>query len=207
MKLPVLLACVGLPATVFAAVLLESSFLGAPAGVPLSFTTVALPPVSVPVVTSSAVTSHPVPGVVGGVPFVPAPCPAPWAPSLEQLLNGNTLITSDARMRDVWQRLFAEPYDPAAFDFDASFVVLMGGGPMDLGTFEITAAEDVAASYTDPMGTPPLVDRFLCVTATTFLPGVPPKNQDDPTYRLSAIELPRALLDDVVFHRALFAAP
>lgn len=161
-----------------------SSFLGAPAGTPLAFTLVPLPPVA------ASVAATPRPG-------------------LDRLLHGNTVITSEVRMRRVWRRLFDVAYDPSLFDFQSDFVVLMGGGALAHGSFDVTAVERVDAAYEDsllPDG-PVAIDPFLCITATTVLPGRPPPPEAPATYRLSAARISRVSLDDVVYHRALIPLP
>ena len=44
-------------------------------------------------------------------------------------------------------------------------------------------------------------ETFLTVIATTFLSGVQPKDPPPPSWRVSAVKISRALLDDVVFRR------
>lgn len=201
----------GLVATAmaFGAGVLSSSFLGAPAGVPVGFTPVQLPAVAVGPFSSAPPEVVAVPSL-GPLPVVvvPALARSPWNPPLSQLLSGELVITTDARMRVVWERLFAEPYDASRFDFGSDFVLWMGGGALQFGSFGISSVERVEASYQDPL-TPggPTTDPFLSATGTTVLPGVPPKDDPPPTYRVSAVRVACSLLDDVVFHRNVLAAP
>jgi hypothetical protein len=106
-------------------------------------------------------------------------------------------------MREVWHRLFSEPYDAELFDFEESFVVLMGGGQLANGSFDISAVEQVLADYSEPAGPggSTATESFLSVTATTFLSGVQPQDPPPATWRLSAVKVPRDELDDVVFRR------
>jgi hypothetical protein len=180
--------------TAWAAVALRPGiFLGAQAGVPQPFESVALPPVALPAAPAQTLLARH--ALLPGSAF---------APPLEQLLSGDTVITSDAQMLEVWQRLFAEPYDAGAFDFESTFVVLMGGGVIANGTFGIESVETVEASYADaggPGGSP--TGTFLSVTAVTFLTGVPPVDPPSPVPSVSAVAIDRALLGDVVFHRTV----
>jgi hypothetical protein len=167
-------------------------FLGAAAGNAVPFEYVVLPPPS------------PAPQV-GDLPLFQRLAPrSPFSPRLQQLLEGETLVTSEKQMREVWDRLFAVPYDAAQFDFESSFVVLMGGGAIANGSFDISAVEQVEASYANPGGFDgDATETFLSVTATTFQSGVLPDDPPPPTWRLSAVKVARALLDDVVFRRNL----
>jgi hypothetical protein len=190
------LAAIGSIATLaLAATFLPSSFLGAGAGSAVPFETVALPQnVIVPHGSGSG------PGLLQALSFKSA-----FTPSMEQLLQGNTVITTDKQMREVWHQLFAEPYDASLFDFANSFVVLMGGGQIANGTFDITAVEQVQAEYSE-LGGPggdTTAETFLSVTSTTFLSGVQPEDPPSSTWRLSAVRIPRDVLDDVVFRRNL----
>src|SRR5262245_25630587 len=144
------------------------------------------------------------PSLIGDLPLVPAfTGRSPFAPTLHQLLEGNTVITTEKEMREVWARLFRVPYDASQLDFASSFVVLMGGGSIPYGSFDITAVEQVEASYSNPggVGSDPATETFLSVTATTFLSGVPAGPPPTDSWRVSAVRIPRALLDDVVFRR------
>jgi hypothetical protein len=167
---------------------LASSFLGAPAGVDEAFLPLSLPPLRASF-ASRLVTA--LPG-------------SPFEPSLSQLLTGETVITSAAQMKAVWARIFDAPYDPALFDFGTDFVVLMGGGVLPPGaTFDVSSVESVAGNYSNAggLGGPTEDDVFLCVTATTFLPGVLPAEPPPDGYLVSAVRVSKTLLDDVVFHR------
>jgi hypothetical protein len=169
---------------------LTSSFLGAPAGMDEAFSPVALPPLRASFSARLAGTAA-LPG-------------SPFEPSLQALLAGETVITSAAQMRAVWARLFDAPYDPALFDFGTDFVVWMGGGVLPPGaTFDVSSVESCAGNYSNAggLGGPTEDDPFLCVTATTFLPGVLPAEPPPASYLVSAVRVSRTLLDDVVFHR------
>ena len=169
----------------------RSSFLSAPAGVAIPFTYANLPPVD-----SSG------PGGAGRS-FRAFAMNSPWNPSLDQLLTGETVITSDGQMRDVWRRLFSEPYDASEFDFENEFVVLMGEPSLSNGSFYISEVEEVDASYANDgvLRGRTTSEHFLSVTATKFLPGVDPQDPPPPTPRVSAVKITRDQLDDVVFHR------
>jgi hypothetical protein len=179
-----------------AATLLPSSFLGAGPGTDVPFEPIALP--------QSVTAPHgPVsagPGLLQTLAFKSA-----FTPSQEQLMQGDTVITTEKQMREVWHLLFAEPYDPTLFDFGSSFVVLMGGGQIANGTFDISAVEVVQAEYSQPGGPggDTTAETFLSVTSTTFLSGVQPEDPPSSTWRLSAVRIPRDQLDDVVFRRNL----
>jgi len=186
------LALIGSIATLaVAATLARSSFLGAGPGSELSFDTVALP--------QDVLAPH-----GSGQPQL-LPFKSAFTPSQEQLLQGDTVITTDKQMREVWHQLFAEPYDASLFDFDDSFVVLMGGGQITNGSFDISAVEQVQAEYSQPGGPggDTTAETFLSVTSTTFLSGVQPADPPSATWRLSAVRIPRDELDDVVFRRNL----
>ena len=179
-----------------AATLSLSDFLGAGPGTELAFEPVALPPTSVPASPASD----------GGFPLLQKfVVKSGFTPSLHQLLEGETVITTDKQMREIWGRLFSVPYDGAQFDFTTSFVVLMGGGVIANGSFDISAVEAVEASYADPggLGGDPASERFLSVTATTFLSGVQPVDPPPAVWQLSAVKIAREHLDDVVFRRNL----
>ena len=182
-------------ALALAATFLPSSFLGAGPGTAVPFEPVALPAtVASPHAPASSS------GLLLGLSFKSA-----FTPSIEQLLQGETIITTDKQMREVWHLLFAEPYDPSLFDFANSFVVLMGGGQVANGSFDISAVERVQAEYSEPGGPggDTTTEIFLSVTATTFLSGVQPQDPPLSTWRLSAVRIPRDELDDVVFRRNL----
>lgn len=160
-----------------------SSFLGAGAGTSVPFQRVPLPPVALGALAKACA----------------------FAPPLEQLLEGNTVITTEAAMRDTWGRLFATPYDASLFDFSTSFVVLMGAGQQTTASFGIGAVEQVEAGYANPGGPggSNVPETFLSVTATLFIPGVHPQDPPPAAYALSAVRVDQALRDDVVFHRSL----
>ncbi len=174
-----------------------SSFLGASAGLPVSFAPLDLPPVAVQLPATVSVS--------GGAVVRLAAVGGAFDPDLQTLLEGNTVIRTEKQMRQVWKQLFAVPYDSSLFDFSDSFVVLMGGGVVANGSFTISDVEQVDAQWTsvgghgDPEETLP----FLAVTATTFFSGVQQQDPPPPTQRLSAVRIPNDLGDDVVFHRAV----
>lgn len=173
--------------------LLNASFQGAPAGASVPFTSVVLPPVRWQ------------PGPIGPQGL---PNPTGFAPGVESLVSGELVITNERQMRYVWRSLFATPYDASQFDFHSSFVIWMGGGVMDIGSFAVSSVEEVAANYSASFpGSGSDTDPFLAATATTYLPGNPPQITPPPYYAVSAVKVPRAFFDDVVFHRTLFAAP
>src|SRR5262245_22710014 len=132
-----------------------ASFLGAPAGVAVAFTTVPLPDVAILP-----------PG--DGSPVAGKLDRSPWAPSIDALLNGEVVVRSEAQMKSLWAKLFAAPYDPSLFDFSTSFVVFMGGGAMALGSFDISDVEQVNAQYASDFGPGGGAETFLSVTSTTF---------------------------------------
>jgi len=177
-----------------ASAVLSGSFDGAPAGVAVPFTTISLPPVKVKSAVGPFKAS-----------FVSTNA---WSPTLSELLNGETVITTQAQMKDVWTRLFATPYDPSQFDFANEFVVLMGGGSTPLATFAISCVERVDAEYDDFFlfgGT--ATDPFLAVTSTLTLPGILPDPLPPPVQLVSAVKVDRVHLDDVVFHRMVVPLP
>jgi hypothetical protein len=121
--------------------------------------------------------------------------PSAWRPSLERLLNGNTVIQTEAQMRDVWSQLFSEDFDGKLFDFRSTFVVLMGSSRLQLGfSFDISAAEQIIAKYQDGSE-----QSFLSITADITPPGAPPPVSS--VFLLSAVGISRAFLGDVVYHR------
>jgi hypothetical protein len=167
----------------------SSVFQGAPAGIPVHFQPVALPDVAF----APGERPHPGPGAI-----------SPFEPSLDQLLNGNTVVKNEAQMKQIWGRLFAGPYDASLFDFDHSFVVMMGGGFTSIASFGIGSVEIVNGTYPQfGFGSGGGVDSdpFLSVTSTMFFPGVMPQNPPPGHYVLSAVKVSKDLLDDVVFHR------
>lgn len=178
-------------AVAVAATQAASFFLGAGPGSAVPFVSVALPQPT------------PAPPLVDLPQFRSLTGRSPFTPPLQQLLEGETLITTERQMREVWARLFSVPYDASLFDFDSSFVVLMGGGSVANGSFDISAVEQVEASYASPGGFEgeTATETFLSVTATTFLNGVQPQEPPSPAWRVSAVRIPSELLDDVVFRR------
>lgn len=176
-----------------AAPVVVSSFLQAPAGVPLSFTAVALPPVR----------------LSSNFPALGRRINGPLSPTFSEVLSGDLVIETDAQMRLVWDAVLLGPYDPTLFDFQNNFVVWMGGGAMQLGAFDISAVERVDALWSNPLGFGGATDQdaFLAATGLTFLPGAFPQYPPPPTWRVSAVQVSRTELDDVVFHRTVVAAP
>ncbi|MEZ5979291.1 MAG: hypothetical protein R3F34_13855 [Planctomycetota bacterium] len=169
-----------------------SSFVAAPPGIGVTSTSVALPSVAVPV--GPIVQS----GRIGGA----------FGPTLQELLEGEVVVETQAEMKLVWRVLFGTPYDPTLFDFANDAVVLMGGGAMVLGSFDISAVERVDAEWSSfGFGPGTEVDAFLAVTATTVFPGILPINPPPPTWRVSAVRVAKSDLDDVVFHRTSIFAP
>ncbi|HZJ71413.1 MAG TPA: hypothetical protein VFF36_10825 [Planctomycetota bacterium] len=183
-----------------AATVLPAYFLGAGPGTDVPFEAVSLPQTFVGALSPSDPLSS------GGLTLLPGlSLKSAFAPSLHQLLEGETVITTDKQMREVWHRLFSEPYDAAQFDFGQTFVVLMGGGSIANGSFDVSAVELVQAEYAEPGGPGggTATESFLSVTATTFLSGVQPVDPPPAQWRLSAVKIARELLDDVVFRRNL----
>jgi hypothetical protein len=197
MRHPVLLlaSIVTTAAVTVAATLAPAYFLGAGPGTALPFETVALP---------RTFASPSLPGGPGLL-LHALPILSAFSPTEQQLLEGETVITTDKQMREVWHRLFAAPYDASQFDFTSSFVVLMGGGSIVNGSFDITAVEAVQADYAEPGGPGggTATETFLSVTATTFLSGVQPVDPPSATTQVSAVKIARDQLDDIVFRRNL----
>lgn len=162
-----------------------SSFLSAPAGVPLPSRAVSLPGVTPRFYVDRG----------------------PWAPTARELLDGETVITTNARMRDAWRLLFEEPYDPSRFDFSQDFVVLMGGGRLQGGSFGISSVEQVDADWASFFLGGMTSDRFVAVTSTKVLPGILPYPPPPFVWQVSAVTISRQYLNDVVFHREVIAAP
>lgn len=182
---------VALASVVFAGKALMSSFLSAGAGVPVPFQLVPLPPVKVqraPISISPQAQSA-------------------FSPSLNQLLNGETVITTEKQMEEVWNRIFAGPFDASLFDFSTDFVVLMGAGKLTTQSFDISAVERVDAMYSDFAFFGPVPDPFLAVTSTLLLPGVFPKDPPPGMFVVSAARVSKSQLDDVVFHRSVIPLP
>jgi hypothetical protein len=177
-----------------AAPLATTAFLQAPAGVALPFSAVDLPPVKIPGIRP------PPPTTVGGA----------FGPSYTEILTGNLVITNHAEMKVVWDAVLTGPYQSTLFDFTENFVLWMGGSSMQLGSFDISAVEIVNAEWDNPMGfMSPFSDQdpFLAATSLTFFPGAFPQDPPPPTYRVSAVQVDRDHLDDVVFHRSFVFAP
>lgn len=184
-----LLAGTALAAATYVA---SSAFLSAPAGTPIHFQWVALPDVAV---LPDARPPH------GG----PAK-DSPFNPTLDELVNGNTVITSEKQFKYVWATLFSGTFDPTLVDFNKEFVVLMGGGAMSMGSFGIGSVERVDAQYPAfGFGFPGSgndTDPFISVTSTTFFPGIMPQDPPPPHYFISAVKISKEFFDDVVFHRS-----
>ena len=176
-----------------AAPVVVSSFLQAPAGVAVPVNAIALPPVR----------------LNGNRPAPARRVSGPLSPTYSEVLSGNLVIETDAQMRLVWEAVLLGPYDPTLFDFQNNFVVWMGGGALQLGSFGISAVERVDALWNNPLGFGGSTDQnaFLAVTGLTFLPGAFPQFPPPPTWRVSAVQVSRAEFDDVVFHRTVVAAP
>jgi hypothetical protein len=177
-----------------AAPLAISSFVQAPAGLAVAFAGLELPAVKIPG------NRPPPPFTVGGA----------FGPSYTEILTGNLVITSQAQMQAVWNAVLSGPYQPSLFDFSKNFVLWMGGNSLQLGSFGISAVEQVNAQWSDPMvfaGPGVVEDAFLAVTSTTFTPGAFPQDPPPPTYRVSAVQVDRAYLDDVAFHSSFVFAP
>ena len=79
----------------------------------------------------------------------------------------------------------------------------MGGGSFANGSFDISAVEQVQASYANPGGPDgdPATERFLSVTSTKFLSGVQPEDPPPATWHVAAVKIGREFFDDVVFRR------
>jgi hypothetical protein len=173
-----------------------SMFQGASEGVPVFVEVVPLPPLADPT------------GSEGDLPLLPrSPKCDVFAPTTADLLGGNVLITSEAQMRLVWGRLFAEPYDEDLFDFDETFVVFMGSGLLLHGeSFGISRAESFDGIFTgpDPKFPETYLEPSLAVISETFVPGVPPPPDHQPEYLVSAVKIDRIHLQNVIFHRSFF---
>jgi hypothetical protein len=187
------LSTVAVAAATTAAV--TSSFNSAPAGVPIVATSVPLPQV--------ALDPHlPLPaGRLGGS----------FGPTADDLLSGSLVVTEEKQMRLVWRGLFQVPFDASLFDFQNEAVILVGGGALQTASFSISAVERVDAEYAGflflPSGPSTETDPFLSVTATTVFGGIQPFPTPPATYRVAAVAIDRALLDDVVVHRFAIFAP
>lgn len=162
---------------------LAPSFLSAPAGAPVPFQALLLPP------------------TLDG----PRAATRPFEPTLKDLLEGEVILRSDAQASRIWERLFGQTWLPGTVDFSTEFVVLMGGGLLAAEDFSISCVERVDASWDDLGGS--VTDAFLAITATTSVPGVPPPTPPPMSWRVAAIRLPQAAHDDLVFHRATAFLP
>lgn len=128
----------------------------------------------------------------------------PFIPSFAQLVSGEIVITSNAEMRHVWHRLFHEPYDPSQFDFDSSFVAMMGNGLQHpYFGFEITDVEQFTATF---QSGDTYLEYPLAIVGTETLPGPKPPPMD-PVYKLSAVKIANDLLGDIIFSRQVLALP
>ena len=107
-------------------------------------------------------------------------------------------------MEYVWHRLFRAPYDPSQFDFDSSFVVLMGNGLQhpEFG-FEITSVEQFTATFHSDAT---YLEYPLAIVGTEILPGAKPPTMD-PVYKLSAVKIANDFMGDVIFSRQVLALP
>ena len=103
---------------------LGQSFDHAPSGVAIPFTHHPLPRITEPLMERGAA----------------------WSPSTQEFLNGNTVITNHEQATDVYRRLFRQPWDRSV-DFNQDYMILMGGGLMDLPSFAISAVEEVDADH------------------------------------------------------------
>ena len=168
-----------------------SLFLGASQGVPIPFVPVALPPVA-----------------AGSRAELQVPPPPAGLATFADLVNGETVITSEVELKHAWRLLFDAPLGPTLFDLDSSFVVIMGGGLLHpTFGFEITSVDEFQATFTS--GGPfreNYLETALAIVGTTFLPG-PPPGEMAPVYKVAAVCIPNQYLDDIVFNRQIFAAP
>ena len=166
----------------------QPNFQGATEGIPVSFDVVPLPPVTATSVAASLTQTS------GG----------PFVPSFAQLVSGETVITSNAEMEFVWHRLFREPYDPSLFDFDSSFVVMMGNGLQHpYFGFEITNVEQFTATFQSDAT---YLEYPLAIVGTEILPGPKPPPKD-PVYKLSAVKIANEFVGDIIFSRQVLALP
>lgn len=166
----------------------NSSFLSAPSGVLIQTQQINLPSVAPPLFPGLPTTKN------------------PFTPTFNELTSGNTVIENERQWRAVWKTLFDAPYAPSLIDFSQDYVILMGGGLLDIASFSVTGVEEVDASWFS-LFFPGQTDRFIAATGTTTLPGVFPPDPPPLTFRVSAVSVPRAFLDDVVFHRSIIALP
>ena len=161
-----------------------SSFLSASAGNPVASQSVALPPVGSGTSTS----------VCAG------------APTRRDLLTQNRVVRTAREMKAHWAKLFDVSYDPMLFDFDQDFVILAVGGKLTIESFSISGVEKVDATWAS-LFFGQQNDPFLAVTTLKVLPGIPPPVPPPPTWRISAVRVSKSMLDDVVFHASVLAAP
>ncbi|MCP3906292.1 MAG: hypothetical protein GY715_21935 [Planctomycetes bacterium] len=184
----------------------DPSFVGAAAGIPVEFDVVPLPPVTGGPGPSPGAITPAAPSF--GIEATPRDPACPFAPTFGELVTGETIITSSAQMRAVWSRLFDTPYPSASFDFNTSYVVLMGGGLMHpwFG-FEIAAVDEFEATFADGGPFPTnYLEYPLAVVAVTTFPGVKPPPMD-PVHKVSAVRIPKTFLRDVIFNRQDSALP
>lgn len=166
----------------------QPNFQGATAGIPVNFEIVPLPPVAgTPAGESLTQTSD-----------------RPFVPGFVQLVSGEIVITSNAEMEYVWHRLFRAPFDPSQFDFDSSFVVMMGNGLQHpFFGFEITDVEQFIATF---QREDTYLEEALAIVGTEILAGPEPPPMD-PVYKLSAVKIANDLLGDIIFSRQVLALP
>jgi hypothetical protein len=127
-------------------------------------------------------------------------------PNFDQLVNSGTVIRDEEHMCAVRNALFPNDKSLPRIDFDANFLILVGGGLLKHESFSITSVERVDASW-DSFFFGPEIDPFLAVTTTKLIPGVPPPPMTPSRYALSAVLVPRIYLDDVVFHGEVIPLP
>lgn len=166
----------------------QPNFQGATEGIPVGFDVVLLPQVAATQFAASLTQTS----------------AGPFVPSFAQLVSGETVINSNAEMEFVWHLLFREPYDPSLFDFDSSFVVMMGNGLQhpDFG-FEITSVEQFTATFQSDAT---YLEHPLAIVGTDILPGAKPPSMD-PVYKLSAVKIANDFMGDVIFSRQVLALP
>lgn len=181
-----------------------ASFLGAGEGLPIPYETLTLPAVIIGPHNDPPLVADPTSRTSDHL----IPCGDGFIPTFDELVTGETIITNDAAMAHIWNRLFTTPYDPNLFDFQDTFAVLMGGGLMHpwFG-FEISSVEQFESTFTSGTPIPEIyAEPALAIVATTILPGVPPPPKDD-VYKVAAVSIPRAHLDDIIFNRQVLALP
>jgi hypothetical protein len=188
-------------------------FRGATAGTPVPFDPIALPPVVVGASNDQGSMFGLEPGGSDEALSRSAgqfghPAVDPFRPEFDELVSGMTVVTTDAQMNAVWNRLFDVPYNAALFDFETSFVVIVGGGLMHpFFGFEVTAVERFESTFSGPNGFgETYLEEALAMVATTFLPGPKPP-EEDPVYKIGAVEIAFADRDDVVLNRQVLALP